>query len=281
MSALGPKDSSRQLIAQLEAKGIRTSTCIFRKSPTPSSYIIKSNASGSRTIISVSTIEDISRDEFIRKFEMASLTKTLAFESDGKAPFKWIHFEGRNVTQAGDVVFFSKLFAERRGYSHPADFLRSVRPRCKPQAVLYCTWGSRGATCLQPNDEELHTPAPLVSQVMDSIGAGDTFIAGIMFMQMRGMPYLSSLKFACELASCKVAQEGFDGLAVAMANKKVWDTQSLPLPPSRISSMIRKYSDSDVVRPRDEANELDRDEEGQTINERLSSLSFSSSKPLL
>lgn len=40
----------------------------------------------------------------------------------------WLTFN----TPQGDIVFFSKLFAERRGYTDPAAFLRSVRQQCKP-----------------------------------------------------------------------------------------------------------------------------------------------------
>ncbi|KAI7851861.1 Ribokinase-like protein [Circinella umbellata] len=219
MSAIGPKESSREMMTQLENKGIKTSTCIVRKSPTPSSYIIQSRATGSRTIISNTTIEDITRDEFARKFEAEKFTETPISGSERKVPFQWIHFEGRNVEQAGDVVFFSKLFAERRGYNHPVDFLRAMRLHCKLRAALYCTWGSDGAACLQPSGEEIHAAAPQLSQVRDSVGAGDTFIGGVIATLLQGMSYLSSLEFACKLATCKVAQQGFDGLAEAMTIK--------------------------------------------------------------
>lgn len=49
--------------------------------------------------------------------------------------------------------------------------------------------------------------------MVDAIGAGDTFIAGIIFSLSRNMSLSLSLKFACELASRKVAQQGFSGLA--------------------------------------------------------------------
>jgi ketohexokinase len=73
MSAIGSKESSRldpfslnilnclayfdvfyfsALISQLEARNIKTSTCVHRKAPTPSCYIIQCKDTGSRTIIS-------------------------------------------------------------------------------------------------------------------------------------------------------------------------------------------------------------------------------------
>ncbi|RCI03017.1 hypothetical protein CU098_002002, partial [Rhizopus stolonifer] len=55
MSALGPREESIGLLSQLELKKINTMTCLFRKEPTPSSYIVQSTETGSRTIISANT----------------------------------------------------------------------------------------------------------------------------------------------------------------------------------------------------------------------------------
>lgn len=67
----------------------------------------------------------------------------------------------------------------------------------------------------------LRAPAIHVPRVVDAVGAGDTFIAGIVFAMSRGMDTMTSLRFACELASRKVAQSGFSGLAKLMA--ETWD----------------------------------------------------------
>lgn len=53
--AVGLKSIFRQLTAQLEERGIKTEYCTHRsKASTPSSYIIQSRATGSRTIVSCS-----------------------------------------------------------------------------------------------------------------------------------------------------------------------------------------------------------------------------------
>ncbi|KAI9313092.1 Ribokinase-like protein [Dichotomocladium elegans] len=256
MSALGPKEASMVLLDQLEQKGIRTAACLFRQSPTPSSYIIQSSKTGSRTIISNNIIDDITLDEFSR-----AITQTPAFVyANSGAPLDWIHFEGRNVVEAvnqmdwlhekasregwrssltisvelekpdrenidammsrGDVVFFSKLFAERRGYGNPHSFLRSMRPNCKPDAILFCTWGSGGAFCLAPDGAEHHGPAIKLKQVIDPVGAGDTFIAGVIASLLCGKDLMSTTAFACEIASRKVAQEGFGGLATTEIRRR-------------------------------------------------------------
>jgi pfkB family carbohydrate kinase len=51
------------------------------------------------------------------------------------------------------------------------------------------------------------------------IGAGDTFIAGMLYgitCHAEDWDILQKLRFANELASLKVAQEGFSGLGSAM-----------------------------------------------------------------
>lgn len=261
MSAVGPKEQTQTLFSQLEQKGIKTSTCFHRKSPTPSCYIIQCKDTGSRTIISSNTTQDITKDEFARKVEMSSITKTMSFEFDARPPFSWVHFEGRNVYETaaqidwleakatregwrsqltisvelekpdrphidilltrGDVVFFSKLYAEKRGYDEAEDFLKDFQGRCKPGAILFCTWGAQGATCVSRGDV-YHSSALLQPQVVDAVGAGDTFMAGVIFCMSRGHTLLTTLKFACEMASRKVFQYGFDGLADTMF--QVWES---------------------------------------------------------
>ncbi len=86
---------------------------------------------------------------------------------DNDLPFNWIHFEGRNTVEAAkmidhidtkawrprtiisvelekpyrrgletlmnraDVIFFSKVFAEGKGYEHAGDFLQVMSQFCK------------------------------------------------------------------------------------------------------------------------------------------------------
>lgn len=66
-----------------------------------------------------------------------------------------------------------------------------------------------------------HPPEPIPNPTASTIGAGDTFIAGILFslffkkqLDVNSDPELKhTLSFANELAGWKVTQEGFRGLA--------------------------------------------------------------------
>jgi len=51
---------------------------------------------------------------------------------------------------------------------------------------------------------------------VDTVGAGDTFIAGVIYGLSLGVAPESVLRFACELAGHKCTQIGFDGLVDKM-----------------------------------------------------------------
>jgi ketohexokinase len=93
--------------------------------------------------------------------------------------------------------------------------------------MLCCTWGEGGAVAVQKNVNSDHEwtkiaawkPDTGTAQVIDTIGAGDTFIAGMLFA-LAHYPYDWSINqkvaFSNELAGRKVLQDGFAGLGEKM-----------------------------------------------------------------
>ncbi|KAG9295983.1 hypothetical protein G9A89_011835 [Geosiphon pyriformis] len=254
MASMASKEASTFLLQDFEAHNINTSTCIFRSNAThaPVAYIIHADNTSSRTIINYNSIDELTFEEFEREFE-ASCAEALSNDPNNGLPFNWIHFEGRNTEEVakmidfidgkswrnkciisvelekphrrglenlmhrGDVVFFSKVFAEGKGYDHPGDFLQVMGPYCKKTAYLFCTWGSAGASCYHnPTRKLCNAPALAISNVLDSVGAGDTFIAGVIYGLTQGMPPEGCLRFACELAGRKCAQVGFEKVVEKM-----------------------------------------------------------------
>ncbi|CAG8615351.1 3539_t:CDS:2 [Ambispora leptoticha] len=245
MASMASKEASTFLVQDFEAHNIKTSTCLFRAnaSHAPVAYIIHAENTSSRTIINYNSIDELTFEEFKGKFEEAC-AELVTDDLNQAVPFSWIHFEGRNTEEVAkmmdyidtkewrdrcimsvelekphrkgledlmhraDVVFFSKVFAEGKGYDHAGDFLQVMGPYCKKTAYLFCTWGNSGASCFHnPTQKLFIAPALPIPSVVDSVGAGDTFIAGVIYGLTQGMPPERCLKFACELAGRKCAQQ--------------------------------------------------------------------------
>ncbi|KAL5381793.1 hypothetical protein DPSP01_006976 [Paraphaeosphaeria sporulosa] len=233
------------------------SGCIFREGfeNAASSYIIRSAANNSRTIVSHNSLPEMTTQEFI---DGAS-----AIRGQSKVEQHWFHFEGRipvvteasvrwlsgnfptakisvecekperdymvHVSREADVAFFSRIWAEANSYNDPRTFLGDQIEYMKPGAILVCTWGAAGATCVynktgrREDSEWANTtawkPTTESVEVVDTIGAGDTFIAGFLYaLNCQGQWTLQrKLEFANELAGRKVLQSGFGGLAERMS----------------------------------------------------------------
>ncbi|KAJ3251360.1 hypothetical protein HDU77_005944 [Chytriomyces hyalinus] len=123
-----------------------------------------------------------------------------------------------NLLGKADLLFFSKWYAEGRGFPNaPTGFLDNIRRECKQGAILFLTWSEQGCFFLV-NDlkrpaQTHHVPAPQIFPV-DTIGAGDTFAAGILYsMGLQKWDTRRACEFSVRLATAKCAQVGFDGLA--------------------------------------------------------------------
>ena len=161
-------------------------------------------------------------------------------------PFDWLHFEGRNVAatrrmleqvrasgtgvpcsveiekpRAGieelfayaDVLLLSEAYSIARGFSDPQALLRSLH-EYYPQADLFCTRGDAGALALDRSGQAFRHPAVTPPRVVDTLGAGDTFNAGIISGYLSGLDVAATLARASRLAGRKCGQNGFDGLTI-------------------------------------------------------------------
>ncbi|KAK8075309.1 pfkB family kinase [Apiospora hydei] len=205
--------------------------CIYREDQVEpaSSYIIRNTATSSRTIINYNALQEMTSAEF------KDIADTLGNEAGRipdvslecmlylrqQYPGVKISVELENPAREGlqelalhaDVVFFSKSWAL---VSAESDYSAAA-------SLLCCTWGEDGAWAYEPVSGMTHHAAAHHfgdDAVVDTIGAGDTFIAGILY----GMLFHSQdwrcaerLRFANEIAGQKVLQEGFAGLGALMA----------------------------------------------------------------
>jgi len=201
----------------------------IRHSKTPVSYIILNQRNGSRTIVHYRDLPELTFQHF----------STLDFTA-----FDWIHFEARSICETkkmisfikeyfpnilvsveiekqreylediydlANVYIFSKDFVLKKGYDDAETFLMNTQPT-SPHADLICTWGKDGAYALPCNETIIQTKAVNIDNVIDTIGAGDTFNAGIIHARLNSFDWQKSLNYACEIAAKKCQQEGFSNL---------------------------------------------------------------------
>ncbi len=109
-----------------------------------------------------------------------------------------------------DVLMFSCGWAEAQGVSEPLSFIKEVAA-ARPEQVQTLTWGRRGAWLAQHGQVHHCTPEPGL-QVRDSLGAGDSFNAGLIDALVSGEPPQRALERAVRLAERKLRQSGLDGL---------------------------------------------------------------------
>ncbi len=221
---------SQFILNDLKSYGIETQACHqYTKRKIPTSYVTLSQSNGSRTIVHYRDLP-----EYL----------TSDFERIDTAQFDWIHFEGRNVTETGqmlqhlkqqdpqrptsleveknrdgmdslfafpDVILFSKTFSVARGYGDPASLFSAIRPYNK-QALFVCAWGDRGAWLQEPEGRVVHATAYSPPQIIDTLGAGDVFNAGMINGLSRGHAAEEALVDAVHLAGAKCGRVGLEGL---------------------------------------------------------------------
>lgn len=192
----------------------------------PTSYITHNLTNGSRTIVHYRDLPEYPFEQF----QQIDLSRV-----------DWLHFEGRNVQETqqmlgwakqhashlrcsieiekaregieplfelADVLLFSRAYALGCGYQDANSFLTAMRPRCKASRLV-CAWGEAGAWAVD-GQVEYHSPAFAPVRVVDTLGAGDTFNAGMIDALVRDQDLPAALEQACRLAGQKCGHHGLD-----------------------------------------------------------------------
>jgi len=125
------------------------------------------------------------------------------------------------MVKGSDVLFFCREYARAVKVESAPALLYKLRSqqRFRPGALVVCTWGERGAYALRndsPESPVIHCEAVKVA-VRDSVGAGDTFLAGFLFALLQRASVARCLQYACTLAARKLAQYGFHGLNLSLS----------------------------------------------------------------
>ncbi|KAK7921808.1 hypothetical protein WMY93_008710 [Mugilogobius chulae] len=172
----------------------------------PASIVIGNRRNGSRTILHMNrNLPDVSLEDFSK----VDLRR-----------FHWIHFEGRNAAEQArmiqqvelwnksvseekkkitvsveiekvreelyqlfnmaDVVFVSKDVAQSLGFESARAAVTGLYPRVRPGSALICAWAELGADA-NKDGVLFHSPAFPPEKLLDTLGAGDTFNASVIF----------------------------------------------------------------------------------------------------
>ena len=219
---------------ELAAAGVKTNAArILGDGAVPTSYVLLNRENGSRTIVHHRALPEYGYDDFAR----INLRR-----------FDWLHFEGRNVPETArmlrrardlvpgvprsveieksrhgihqlydlaDVLLFSKDYALDAGYASAGALLQDVGEDA-PRALIVCAWGTDGAWARSYRGEEYHSPAFPPETVVDTIGAGDAFNAGIIHGLVQRRPLPEVLTAASRLAGESCARHGLDHLGTGL-----------------------------------------------------------------
>ena len=124
----------------------------------------------------------------------------------------------RNLAALADVVFYSRSWACAEGYTSARQCVEQEAKTTEAQ-LLFCTWGSEASAVYARQRAEVVEKEVDTVEVLDAVGAGDTFIAGVLYgLYFHGTDEVEQrlpdmLGRADKLATLKVSREGFSGLA--------------------------------------------------------------------
>lgn len=197
----------------------------------PTSYISLSQENGSRTIVHFRDQPEYSYNDFAR-IDLSGVD--------------WLHFEGRNLVEVermmalarrnrpqlpislevekprsgiealfgyADLLLFSRVYAQSRGFGHKESFLQQIASEM-PNIAASCTWGEGGAAAVSSDGSLYSVSAYPPERVVDTLGAGDSFNAGMIDQLLRGRSIATALDEASRLAGKKCGHEGLKGLMV-------------------------------------------------------------------
>ncbi|MCG6861835.1 MAG: PfkB family carbohydrate kinase [Chromatiaceae bacterium] len=233
VGTLGSDIEGSEVLKDLDRRGINTSACVrYTHGCTPTSYVVLSRASGSRTILHYRDLPELTAADFAQ------------VPLDG---FDWVHFEGRDPKETAsmmqdcvgrlpgigislevekprpgietlfalpNVLIFSRHYARSRGCTDPRRFLCDQWDHTGAR-LLILPWGEEGAYAQLRGEEICYAPPHTPGLVIDTLGAGDVFNALVLDGLLAGRSLPTLLRCCNALAGFKCGILGLDDLVVS------------------------------------------------------------------
>jgi ketohexokinase len=224
---LGHDPDAARVRTDLHRHAIDTAACrTIARGRTPVSYITHNARNGTRTIVHYRELPEYGYDAFMR-LDLGACD--------------WLHFEGRNVGAVrhmmghakrehpelrcsleverprdeietlfglADVILFGRSYVTSLD-KNPEAFLMEHHHHL-PETDLVCTWGEQGAYAVTRDGDAMQAPAYPPPRIVDTIGAGDTFNAGVIDSLVRGLSLVRAIERGCRLAGAKCGHDGLD-----------------------------------------------------------------------
>ncbi|XP_041352685.1 ketohexokinase-like [Gigantopelta aegis] len=234
MGTLGDSKEIHFLQEDFANYGICTDNCVgCRECCCPLSIVILNSLNGSRTILHTNkNLPELTLEDF-SKIDLNT--------------YKWIHFEARpscdeikkmlqrideynkgtdhilhtsvelekperpqaNILfDMAEYVFVSKQYAMQFSCNTMTDAVQCLFEKCRPGASIICAWGELGAAAMNNQIGVVTCPAFPPEKVVDTLGAGDTFVGGTIYALGKGLDLKKSITFGCKVAGAKCGLMG-------------------------------------------------------------------------
>ena len=182
-----------KILATLKAHQVGVEHADCQVGASPVSYITVNQQNGSRTIVHYRDLPELAAEAFM---EIEKVRDGL-----------------EELIPLVDVVLFSRAYAQVQGFNDAVSFLQN-RQATHGALWMTCTWGAQGAWAIDHDGAIFHEPALVTPVVMDTVGAGDVFNAGLVHALATGQPLEQALQYAVQLAGRKVQQQGFQSVGL-------------------------------------------------------------------
>ncbi|XP_022103578.1 ketohexokinase-like [Acanthaster planci] len=238
MGTLADNTLSQLMVEDFQQYGVHIDHCIYHKNCTPpASCIIINSSTGTRTILHNNrSLPELMYEDFellnLKNYSwihfegrniqevLKMIDRVIMYNRELTESSERIHISVElekpklevsihKVLPKADVVFFSKDVAKAFGCQNGEECVLKFKNDAKPGAVIVCAWGELGAWAIGSDDEAVHSPAYPPAKIRDTVGAGDTFNAGVIYSISRGQSVLHAVTQGCKVAGEKIGHQGF------------------------------------------------------------------------
>lgn len=108
-------------------------------------------------------------------------------------------------------------------FSNISRFMRLREFGCVSRATLICAWAEKGADAIGPDGVVIHSDAFPPEKLVDTLGAGDTFNASVLYSLSNGMNASLILKHKHLMSFCKLCKSVQAGFVLFSAGGSLQD----------------------------------------------------------